>query len=86
MEWLKHATGAKIEHVPFKGFPEAMTAFKGNEVQLIAQYFWLTVWPQALVLDYGLPRALTVWALPGAAFLLSDGTAVSAGLSFQPTA
>jgi tripartite-type tricarboxylate transporter receptor subunit TctC len=36
MEWLKHATGAKIEHVPFKGFPEAMTAFKGNEVQLIA--------------------------------------------------
>ncbi len=36
MEWLKHATGAKIVHVPFKGFPEAMTAFKGNEVQLIA--------------------------------------------------
>jgi len=36
MEWLKHATGARIEHVPFKGFPEAMTAFKGNEVQLIA--------------------------------------------------
>jgi tripartite-type tricarboxylate transporter receptor subunit TctC len=36
MEWLKHATGAKIVHVPFKGFPEAMTSFKGNEVQLIA--------------------------------------------------
>ena len=31
-----------------------------NQVQLIAQYFWLAVWPQALVLDYGLPRALTV--------------------------
>ena len=30
-----------------------------NQVQLIAQYFWLAVWPQALVLDYGLPRALT---------------------------
>lgn len=38
-----------------------------NQVQLIAQYFWLTVWPQALVLDYGLPRALTVVdvVLPG---------------------
>ena len=31
-----------------------------NQVQLIAQYLWLAVWPQALVLDYGLPRALTV--------------------------
>ena len=31
-----------------------------NQVQLIAQYFWLAVWPQALVLDYGLPRTLTV--------------------------
>jgi tripartite-type tricarboxylate transporter receptor subunit TctC len=36
MEWLKHATGAQITHVPYKGFPEAMTSFKGNEVQLIA--------------------------------------------------
>ena len=38
-----------------------------NQVQLIAQYFWLAVWPQALVLDYGLPRALTVTdvILPG---------------------
>lgn len=36
MEWLKHATGAKIAHVPFKGFPEAMTSFKANDVQLIA--------------------------------------------------
>jgi tripartite-type tricarboxylate transporter receptor subunit TctC len=36
MEWLKHATGAQIAHVPYKGFPEAMTSFKGNDVQLIA--------------------------------------------------
>ena len=36
MEWLKHTTGAQIAHVPFKGFPEAMTSFKGNDVQLIA--------------------------------------------------
>jgi tripartite-type tricarboxylate transporter receptor subunit TctC len=36
MEWLKHATGAKITHVPYKGFPEAMTSFKANDVQMIA--------------------------------------------------
>jgi len=36
MEWLKHASGAKIVHVPYKGFPEAMTSFKANDVQLIA--------------------------------------------------
>jgi len=38
-----------------------------NQVQLIAQYLWLSVWPQALVLDYGLPRALSLGdvILPG---------------------
>jgi tripartite-type tricarboxylate transporter receptor subunit TctC len=36
MEWLKHSTGAKIAHVPFKGFSEAITSFKANDVQLIA--------------------------------------------------
>jgi tripartite-type tricarboxylate transporter receptor subunit TctC len=36
MEWLKHSTGAKFAHVPYKGFPEAMTSFKANDVQLIA--------------------------------------------------
>jgi len=36
MEWLKYTTGAKIAHVPFKGFPEAMTSFSGNSVQIIA--------------------------------------------------
>ena len=36
MEWLKHETGAKIVHVPYKGFPEAMTSFKANDVQMIA--------------------------------------------------
>jgi tripartite-type tricarboxylate transporter receptor subunit TctC len=36
MEWLKHSTGAKIAHVPFKGFSEAITSFKANDVQMIA--------------------------------------------------
>jgi protein O-mannosyl-transferase len=31
-----------------------------NQVQVIARYMWLAVWPQALVLDYGLPRPLGV--------------------------
>jgi tripartite-type tricarboxylate transporter receptor subunit TctC len=36
MEWLKHTSGARIVHVPYKGFPEAMTSFKANDVQMIA--------------------------------------------------
>jgi hypothetical protein len=31
-----------------------------NQAQLIARYLWLTIWPQSLVVDYGLPRALHV--------------------------
>ena len=31
-----------------------------NQAQLIAQYLRLMVWPRALVLDYGLPRTLTL--------------------------
>lgn len=31
-----------------------------NQLPLIARYLWLAVWPQALVLDYGLPRALGI--------------------------
>jgi tripartite-type tricarboxylate transporter receptor subunit TctC len=36
MEWLKHTSGARIVHVPYKGFPEAVTSFKANDVQTIA--------------------------------------------------
>ena len=35
MEWLKHESGANITHVPYKGFPQAMTAFKAGDVQVI---------------------------------------------------
>jgi len=39
-----------------------------NQAQMIARYLWLTVWPHALVVDYGLPRQLqfTDVVLPGA--------------------
>jgi protein O-mannosyl-transferase len=31
-----------------------------NQAELIPRYLWLTIWPRDLVLDYGLPRALTL--------------------------
>jgi len=31
-----------------------------NQIEMIARYLGLAVWPRSLVLDYGLPRALTV--------------------------
>ena len=39
-----------------------------NQAELVARYLWLTIWPRSLVLDYGLPRALTVGdvVVPGA--------------------
>jgi tripartite-type tricarboxylate transporter receptor subunit TctC len=35
MDWLKHQSGAKITHVPYKGFPEAIKSFKAGDVQII---------------------------------------------------
>ena len=41
-----------------------------NQAQLIPRYLGLAFWPRALVLDYGLPRALTLTdVLPGFALL-----------------
>jgi tetratricopeptide (TPR) repeat protein len=31
-----------------------------NQAELVPRYLWLTLWPRALVLDYGMPRALTL--------------------------
>ena len=35
VEWLKHETGARLLHVPYKGASEAMLAFKSGDIQLI---------------------------------------------------
>jgi Flp pilus assembly protein TadD len=34
--------------------------YAANQPLMIARYLWLSVWPRALVLDYGLPRALSM--------------------------
>jgi len=38
-----------------------------NQLPIIARYLWLTVWPRPLVVDYGVPRALSLTdvILPG---------------------
>jgi tripartite-type tricarboxylate transporter receptor subunit TctC len=35
VEWLKHETGAKLTHIPFKGASDAMLAFKAGNIQLL---------------------------------------------------
>jgi tripartite-type tricarboxylate transporter receptor subunit TctC len=35
VEWIKHETGAKMTHIPYKGASDAMLAFKSGDIQLI---------------------------------------------------
>jgi tripartite-type tricarboxylate transporter receptor subunit TctC len=35
VEWLKHETGAKMTHIPYRGASDAMLAFKSGDIQLI---------------------------------------------------
>ncbi len=35
VEWLKHETGARMTHIPYKGASDAMLAFKAGDIQLI---------------------------------------------------
>jgi tetratricopeptide (TPR) repeat protein len=41
-----------------------------NQVQMVGHYLWLTVWPRALVLDYGPPQTLSLAQVWPAAVLL----------------
>jgi Flp pilus assembly protein TadD len=36
------------------------SAYAANQPLIIARYLWLSIWPQTLVLDYGLPRMLSL--------------------------
>jgi tripartite-type tricarboxylate transporter receptor subunit TctC len=35
VEWIKHETGARMTHVPYKGASDAMLAFKSGDIQLL---------------------------------------------------
>src|SRR5439155_10962376 len=41
-----------------------------NQIPMLGRYLWLMVWPSALILDYGLPRALSVRDVVPAALLV----------------
>ncbi|MBM3819594.1 MAG: tetratricopeptide repeat protein [Acidimicrobiia bacterium] len=69
------------------GFEGAATpwVYLLNQVELIARYLWLTIWPRPLVLDYGLPRPLTlgeVW--PEALLVVALGVAAVVALVRWP--
>ena len=52
-----------------------------NQVELILRYLWLTVWPRALVLDYGLPQPFALSdVLPQAVSVVVLGLAVLVAL------
>jgi tripartite-type tricarboxylate transporter receptor subunit TctC len=36
VEWLKNQTGAKLQHIPYRGIGPAMLAFESGEIQLLA--------------------------------------------------
>jgi tripartite-type tricarboxylate transporter receptor subunit TctC len=35
VEWMKHVTGAKITHIPYKGASDALLAFTAGDIQLL---------------------------------------------------
>ena len=35
VEWIKHETGARMTHIPYKGASDAMLAFKSGDIQLL---------------------------------------------------
>jgi hypothetical protein len=56
-----------------------------NQLELLAQYLRLTIWPRALVLDYGLPRPLALRdVLPQATLAVGLGLAVLVALARRP--
>ena len=56
-----------------------------NQCELIVRYLWLSIWPRALVLDYGLPRTLAPSeVLPEATLLVALGILVLWALARRP--
>lgn len=56
-----------------------------NQVELILRYLWLTIWPRALVLDYGLPQPFVLTdVLPQFLFVVLLGIAALVALVRWP--
>jgi tripartite-type tricarboxylate transporter receptor subunit TctC len=36
MEWIKNKTGAKLQHIPYKGIAPAMLAFEAGDIQMLS--------------------------------------------------
>ncbi len=57
-----------------------------NQAQMVTQYLKLTLWPHALVLDYGLPRALVLMdVLPQVALVVGLFALTAIALMVRPT-
>jgi protein O-mannosyl-transferase len=76
------------------GGPRTTVGFSGsvspwtyllNQLSLIARYLWLSIWPRSLVLDYGLPRALTIGdVLAPGALVVALGLLTIVALRLRP--
>jgi hypothetical protein len=60
VSWLEFAAllTSRAHMVTGFGYGVSPWTYLLNQAQMIVRYLRLTVWPQALVLDYGLPRRL----------------------------
>ncbi|HEY6362897.1 MAG TPA: tetratricopeptide repeat protein [Vicinamibacterales bacterium] len=57
-----------------------------NQAELLARYLWLSAWPRELVLDYGLPRSLTLGdAIVPGALVVALIAATAVALRYAPT-
>jgi len=74
LAWLEFAALMITSQPKSVGFGAGVTpwTYLLNQAPMIVQYLKLTVWPHALVLDYGLPRQLVVTDV------LAQGTLVAA--------
>jgi tetratricopeptide (TPR) repeat protein len=67
------------------GFGSNPWVYLLNQAQLVARYLWLSIWPRGLVLDYGLPRPLTLEdALVPVAVVVALIAATAAALRYAP--
>ena len=67
------------------GFGSSPWVYLLNQAQLVARYFWLSIWPRGLVLDYGLPRPLTLGdAIVPGAFVVTLIAATAVALRYAP--